>query len=64
VFWEHDPHAMPAGFKAVADGAVIQPPIELRYLRADVLGDPIARVGWAILYPKPDRAAEPVKRPP
>jgi 4-amino-4-deoxy-L-arabinose transferase-like glycosyltransferase len=64
VFWQHDPHTIPAGFKPVAEGAIIQPPIELRYLRADVHGDPIARVGWAILYPKPDRGAEPVKRPP
>jgi hypothetical protein len=64
VFWEHDLHTMPAGFKPIADGAVIQPPIELRYLRGDIIGDPTVRIGWAILYPKPDSTAEPVKRPP
>jgi hypothetical protein len=71
VFWRvllfhslNDLHTMPAAFKAIADGAVIQPPIELRYQRADLLGDPIVHVGWAILYPKPDSTAEPVKRPP
>jgi hypothetical protein len=42
----------------------MQPPIELRYLRSDIIGDPIVRIGWAILYPKPDSTAEPVKRPP
>jgi hypothetical protein len=64
VFWEHDLRTMPAGFKPIADGAVIQPPIELRYLRGDIGGDPIVRIGWAILYPKPDSTAETVKRPP
>jgi 4-amino-4-deoxy-L-arabinose transferase-like glycosyltransferase len=64
VFWQDDPHTMPPEFKAIADRAVIQPPIELRYLRAYLRGDPIVRVGWAILYPKPDSAVEPVKRPP
>jgi 4-amino-4-deoxy-L-arabinose transferase-like glycosyltransferase len=64
VFWQDDLHAMPPEFKAIADGAVVQQPIELRYLRADLRGDPIVRVGWAILYPKPRSAAEPVKQPP
>jgi hypothetical protein len=64
VFWRDDLHTIPAEFKAIADGAVVQPPIELRYLGADLRGDPIVRVGWAILYPKQDSAAEPVKRPP
>ena len=63
VFWQ-DLHAMPPEFKAIADGAVVQPPIELCYLRADLRGDPIVRVGWAILYPKPRSAAEPLQQQP
>ena len=64
VFWQDDVHTMPAEFKAIADGAVVQPSVELRYLRADLRGDPHVHVGWAILYPAAPSAAGPLKPPP
>ena len=65
VFWPYsDLLTLPAEFKAIAEGAVVQPPIELRYQRADPRGDPVVRVGWAILYPKPPSATGPLRPPP
>jgi 4-amino-4-deoxy-L-arabinose transferase-like glycosyltransferase len=65
VFWAYDDlRTLPAEFRSIAEDAVVQPPIELRYLRADLRGEQIVRVGWAILHPRPSYAAESLKPPP
>jgi 4-amino-4-deoxy-L-arabinose transferase-like glycosyltransferase len=43
-----DPHRLPAKFAAVADGAIVQPPLTLPYRR----GPGSVSVGWAILPPR------------
>jgi hypothetical protein len=46
VVWDvGDLHTLPAQFRSIAQGAVVQPPLQLHYLR----GDSSVDVGWAIL---------------
>jgi Dolichyl-phosphate-mannose-protein mannosyltransferase len=63
VFWQDDLYTMPPEYRTIAENAIVQPPIELRYLRADLRGDPLVRVGWAILLPRPSYAAGPSAQP-
>jgi Dolichyl-phosphate-mannose-protein mannosyltransferase len=50
VFWtDGDRNTLPAEYKTIAEGAVVQPPIDVHYLRADLRGDPLVHIGWAIL---------------
>jgi hypothetical protein len=48
VWTDGDPNKLPAKFKAVADGAAVQPPFTLPYRR----GPGSVSVGWAILKPQ------------
>ena len=46
VVWDvGDLHTLPAQFRNIAQGAVVQPPLQLHYLH----GDSSLDVGWAIL---------------
>jgi hypothetical protein len=51
VWTDSDPHRLPAKFKDVAAGAVVQPSFTLAYRR----GPGQVTVGWAILPPRPSR---------